>query len=127
MKHIRNLAVVAFLFIVNATFAQTSAKNWPKLKDVKEVTARIQHNLDNNNPNAFVFAETLKGQTQQLATSAIPAEFNNKKTQDNVKLIAVKAEELNKKALAKSPLSDLKKQFAEIQALLNSLTDSSTK
>ncbi|RZJ65787.1 MAG: hypothetical protein EOO50_12285 [Flavobacterium sp.] len=123
MKHIKTLAVIAFFFVVNMTFAQSSAKNWPKLKDVKEVTARINMNIENNNQNAFAFAETLKGQTQQLATSEIPAEFNNKKTQENVKLIAAKAEELNKKALAKAPFAELKAQFNEIQTLINSLTE----
>lgn len=123
MKHIKTLAVIALFFAVNTISAQTASKSWPKLDDVKQVAARITLNIEQNNPDAFFFTETLKQQTLQLSQSEIPAQYKSKKTQETLKLLNAKTEDLNKKALAKAPQPELKQQFNEILSLLNSLTE----
>lgn len=123
MKHIKTLAVIALFFAVNTISAQTASKNWPKLDDVKQVAARITLNIEQNNPDAFFFTETLKQQTLQLSQSEIPAPYKSKKTQETLKLLNTKTEDLHKKSLAKAPQPELKQQFNEILALLNSLTE----
>ncbi|MBD3582598.1 hypothetical protein [Flavobacterium selenitireducens] len=127
MKHIKILAAVALFFAINAVSAQTAKTNWPKLNDVKEVAARINTNLEQNNAAAFSFASTLAQQVEQLKTSEAPANFKNKKTQDAINQLSAKADALNKKALAKAPESELRKQFSEIQTILASMTDEKTK
>jgi hypothetical protein len=122
MKHIKTLAFVALFLTMNTMFAQSGKTNWPKLNDVKEVAARINLNIEQNNPNAFVFTETLTQQVQQLKASTPPANFANKKTQDAVNELAVKADALDKKAKAKGSMTELKQQFTEIQTVLNAIT-----
>ncbi len=122
MKHIKTLALLAFFFAVNLTSAQTARTNWPKLNDVMEVANRININISQNNPRAFDFTETLVGQLNQLKKSEAPANFKNKKTEDAINQISVKAEALNNKAKAKASQAELKTQFAEIQTLLTGLT-----
>lgn len=121
MKHIKTLAFFALLFTVNFMSGQTAKTNWPKLNDVKEVAARINFNLEQNNPHAFTFTETLVQQIEQLKASEAPSNFKNKKTEDAVNQLATKAEALNLKAKANGNPVDLKKQFAEIQTLLATL------
>ncbi|RZJ71212.1 hypothetical protein [Flavobacterium sp.] len=123
MKHIKTLALIAFFFVVNAVSAQTAKTNWPKLNNVNEVASRINLNVENGNPNAFDFSETLFQQIQQLKASEVPANFKNKKTDDALTQLSTKAEALNKKAKAKGSQAELKQQFAEIQTILASLTE----
>lgn len=127
MKHIKIFAAIALFFAINVVSAQTAKTNWPKLNDVKEVAARISMNVEKNNPGAFSFATTLAQHVEQLKNSEAPANFKNKKTQDAVNQLSIKAEALNKKALAKAPESELRQQFSEIQTILASITDEKTK
>lgn len=126
MKHIKTLAAIALFFAVSVASAQTD-KSWPKLGNVKEVIARIDHNIAQNNENAFYFTETLKQQAMQLSESEIPAQYKSKKTQETLKALNTKIEDLNKKALAKAPQAELRQQFAEIKTMVNSLTETNTK
>jgi len=127
MKHIKTLAAIALFFVINAVSAQTAKTSWPKLNDVKEVAARINMNIEKNNPGAFSFASTLAQHAAQLKTTEAPAAFKTKKAQETVNQIVAKSEALNKKALAKAPDAELRQQFAEIQTLLASLTEEKTK
>jgi|GEM_PF-3126663 len=126
MKHIKTLAVLAFFFAVNALSAQTAKTNWPKLNDVKEVAARINSNIEQNSTNPFYFAETLSQQVNQLAKSEAPANFKNKKTQDAVSQLSVKAEALSKRSKEKAPVAELRLQFADIQTILATLSETKT-
>ena len=108
---------------VNAVSAQ--AKNWPKLDDVKQVTARIDHNIENNNRGAFTFATVLSQQTLQLSKSEVPAPYKSAKTTETLKALNAKAEELNKRSLEKASFEELQTKFTEFKALLNSLTPES--
>jgi hypothetical protein len=123
MKHIRTLAIAACLFVMNMVSAQSAKTNWPKLNDVKEVAARINMNLEHNNPHAFSFAGTLSQQAVQLKASEAPANFKNKKTEAAVNELVSKSEALNRLALAKASDAELKQKFLEIQTILASLGD----
>lgn len=118
MKHIKTLAFIALFLTVSFASAQTAKTNWPKLNDVKEVAARINLNLEQNNPHAFSFTETLMQQVQQLKASEAPANFKNKKTEEAVNQLAIKTEALDRKAKSQASPTELKQQFTEIQTLL---------
>lgn len=119
MKQLKFIAVLIVALAFQVTSAQ-EAKNWPKLKDVQQVAARIQKNVDSDNKEAFAFAETLSQQAKLLSKNA-PKEYQTKVNQKLVADIQFRTEDLAKKYKEKASYETLKTVFASIQTSLKSL------
>lgn len=119
MKQLKFIAVLIVALAFQVTSAQ-EAKNWPKLKDVQQVAARIQKNVDSDNKEAFAFAETLSQQAKLLSKDA-PKEYQTKVNQKLVADIQFRTEDLAKKYKEKASYETLKTVFASIQTSLKSL------
>jgi hypothetical protein len=131
MKHMKTFAVIALFFAVNILSAQSApalAKNWNELKNVQEVSWRVNLNLENNNTAAASqFTSVLVDVTQKLVASKIPTAYAATVNQQALAKLMAKAEELNKNAISKAAAPTLKQSYSDFKAILDSFKEGAAK
>ncbi|NMH29243.1 hypothetical protein [Flavobacterium silvaticum] len=118
MKHLKFIAALTFFLAVTAVNAQQKTTNWPQLKSVQDVAARINMNIETNNKTPFYFAETLANSSAKLSQSNIPKEYASNDIKKNVADLVTKTEKLSADSKGKTSLEQLKAQFEEIKTLI---------
>ena len=108
--------LLLFMFIGATCFAQTKAKmdSWKELKEFHEVMAATFHPSQENDLKPIkARASELKEKAIALSNGNIPAEFNNDKVKDSIKMLQGQCSNLEKMVKNASPDKDITKFLAK--------------
>ncbi len=93
----KNLILIIFLLTSTSIFAQSKFDSWPELKDFHKVMSATFHASEENNLEPIKTRATeMKEKAVALASSKIPAEFNNDKVKAATKELETGSIEMEK-------------------------------
>ena len=121
MKHLRIIAALTLFMTVTMASAQSKTTNWPQLRSVQEVAARMSSNIETHNKTPFYFAETLAQTSVKLSQSNVPPQYASKEVKQNISDLVAKTAKLSSDSKSKVAQEELITQFEQIKTLISKI------